>query len=90
MIFTRDEYRAIIRCLHPDARPSEAQRAEAFRLMREHKAKLIKPPAPQWQRPTPYTAEEQAKMRATREKRSQASKAAWAKRRDEAAAKAVG
>jgi hypothetical protein len=40
-VFTADEYRAIIRCLHPDSRPSAEQKAEAFRLTTDKKAVLV-------------------------------------------------
>ena len=44
--FTPDEYKAIERCLHPDANPSPERKAEAFRIVRERKDELIKKDPP--------------------------------------------
>jgi hypothetical protein len=41
-VFTKDEFNAILRCLHPDQHPSKEDRGEAFRLIHENKAKLLR------------------------------------------------
>lgn len=40
-IFTLDEYNAILRCLHPDMKPDNQQKAEAFQLWHESKIVLV-------------------------------------------------
>ena len=39
--FTRDEYNAILRCVHPDRSPTIEEKNEAFRLMHERRLVLL-------------------------------------------------
>jgi hypothetical protein len=40
-VFTADEYKQIVRCLHPDSQPSIEQKNAAFQTFNEHKPVLL-------------------------------------------------
>ena len=85
-IFTRAEYLTLWKCLHPDRIQDEAERklyTEAAAIFSRCE-KLVKkePPPKRSKRPLPRTFEELMEgRRQVKERNSQRSKAAWAKRK---------
>jgi hypothetical protein len=83
-IFTRAEYRKIMKCLHPDSVQGEAERArynEAAAIFSRCEKLVKKEPCPQ-PPPLPTTFEEMMEARRwVKERNSQRSKAAWARRK---------